>query len=160
CAGAFAAVAGAKTLKDIGALGRKMPVTSAAFVMGAFGMCGAPPLAGFISKWHIAAGAVESGTLFFLAVICAGSLLDVVYFFPVIRDLFFAKMRVTEVLGDEEEKVPEYKEKREVLELKNPLTLCMTVPLVMTALFSILFCLFPSLFGIYELAVRAVDELF
>ena len=160
CAGAIAAIAGVKTIGDLGGLGRKMPVTFTAFIVGAFGMCGAPPLAGLISKWHIAAGAVESGLLFFLGIICLGSLLDVVYFFPVIREAFFAKIPASEVLGDEEPKVVLYTGKIAVIEHTNPLNLLMIVPLAVTAFFSILFCLFPNMFSIYDLAKSAVKQIF
>jgi len=160
CAGAIAAIAGIKKISDMGGIGRKMPVTLIAFIIGAFGMCGAPPLAGFISKWHIAAGAIESGQLFFLIIICAGSLLDVVYFFPVIRDAFFLKIPAFEVLNDEETKVALCTEKIEIIETRKPLYLFMVVPLAITALFSILFCLFPNIFGIYDLATTSVNNIF
>ena len=160
CAGAIAAIAGIKTIKDLSGMGRKMPVTFTAFVVGAFGMCGAPPLAGFISKWHIASGAVESGLIFFLAIICLGSLLDVVYFFPVIRNAFFSKFPISEVLNDEEPKVVLYDEKVKGIEINKPLNLFMVVPLAVTAVFSILFCLFPNMFNIYDLAVSAVNHIF
>ena len=124
----YKAIAGVKTISDIGALGRKMPITFTAFIIGAFGMCGAPPLAGFISKWHIAAGAIETGQLFFLIIICLGSLLDVVYFFPVIREAFFAKMRVHETLNDEEPKVDHYTEKPVFIETRKTLYLFMVGP--------------------------------
>jgi multicomponent Na+:H+ antiporter subunit D len=160
CAGAIAAIAGIKNISDMGGIGRKMPVTLTAFTIGAFGMCGAPPLAGFISKWHIASGAIESGQFFFLMIICVGSLLDVVYFFPVIRDAFFAKIPASEILNDEEPKVEIYTEKIENIEHGKTLNLFMVVPLAITAIFSILFCLFPNIFGIYELAMLAVKNIF
>ncbi len=160
CAGAIAAIAGIKKISDMGGIGRKMPITLTAFTIGAFGMCGAPPLAGFISKWHIASGAIESGQLIFLMVICMGSLLDVVYFFPVIRDAFFAKIPVSEILNDEEPKVELRTEKKKIIELRKPLYFFMVVPLAITAIFSVLFCLFPNTFGIYELATIAVKNIF
>ncbi len=161
CAGAIAAITGKKTISELAGVGRVMPVTLAAFSIGAFGMCGAPPIAGFISKWHVALGAVESGHLFFLLIIVVGSLLDVVYFFPVIRRAFFAKMPADETLkGDLEEKVDLYTEKKRVLENQKPLYLLMVVPLAITAVFSILFCLFPNIFNIYDLAQTAVKNIF
>jgi formate hydrogenlyase subunit 3/multisubunit Na+/H+ antiporter MnhD subunit len=161
CAGAIAAITGKKTISELAGVGRVMPVTLAAFSIGAFGMCGAPPIAGFISKWHVALGAVESGHLFFLLIIAVGSLLDVVYFFPVIRRAFFAKMPADETLkGDLEEKVDLYTEKKRVLENQKPLYLLMVVPLAITAVFSILFCLFPDIFSIYDLAQTAVKNIF
>ena len=161
CAGAIAAITGKKTISELAGVGRVMPVTLTAFSIGAFGMCGAPPIAGFISKWHVALGAVESGHLFFLFIIVVGSLLDVVYFFPVIRRAFFAKMPADETLkGDLEEKVDLYTEKKRVLENQKPLYLLMVVPLAITAVFSILFCLFPNIFSIYDLAQTAVKNIF
>ena len=43
CAGAIAAIAGIKTISDMAGLGRVMPITLSAFIIGAFGMAGAPP---------------------------------------------------------------------------------------------------------------------
>jgi len=161
CAGAIAAITGVKTIRDLAGMGRILPVTFGAFIIGAFGMCGAPPLAGFISKWHIALGAVETEQFFFLFIICAGSLLDVVYFFPVIRTAFFAKIPKAETLAkDMEPKVELYTEKIRCLEYRQPLYLFMVVPLAITAIFSILFCLFPNIFGIYDLAQMAVKSIF
>lgn len=161
CAGAIAAMTGIKTISDMDGIGRMLPVTMGAFVIGAFGMCGAPPLAGFISKWHIALGAVESGQLFFLLIICAGSLLDVVYFFPVIRTAFFGKIPASETLDtDLEPKVAPYTGKRPGIEYSNPLYLFMVIPLAVTAIFSIVYCLFPNTFYIYALAQMAVKNTF
>jgi formate hydrogenlyase subunit 3/multisubunit Na+/H+ antiporter MnhD subunit len=161
CAGAIAAITGKKTINELAGLGRVLPVTMGAFLIGAFGMCGAPPLAGFISKWHIGLGAVESGSLFFLLIILIGSLLDVVYFFPVIRTAFFGKIPQDETLtGERDEKVEVYVGKKPVLENRQPIYLLMIVPLAITAIFSILFCFFPNTLRIYDLAQRAVENIF
>jgi formate hydrogenlyase subunit 3/multisubunit Na+/H+ antiporter MnhD subunit len=161
CAGAIAAITGKKTISELAGLGRILPITLGAFLIGAFGMAGAPPLAGFISKWHVALGAVESGHLFFLLIIFVGSILDVLYFFPVIRTAFFGKMPEAETLGnDREEKVEVYTEKKHVIENQHPLYLFMIVPLAFTAIFSILLCLFPNTLSIYDLAKTAVKNIF
>ena len=161
CAGAIAAITGKKTISDLAGMGRVLPVTFGAFIIGAFGMCGAPPLAGFISKWHIGLGAVESGSLFFLLIIFAGSLLDVVYFFPVIRTAYFGKMPEDETLVNEShEKVEHYAGKKQVLENRQAIYLLMIVPLAITAVLSILLCLFPNTLGIYDLAQTAVNNIF
>ena len=161
CAGAIAAITGIKTISDMAGLGRIMPITLSAFVIGAFGMAGAPPLAGFISKWHVALGAVESGYLFFLLIIFAGSILDVIYFFPVIRTAFFDKVPQAQTYEtDLEEKVELYTEKKGVIENKQTLYLFMVVPLAITAIFSILLCIFPNAFNIYDLAQMAVKNTF
>jgi len=161
CAGAIAAITGKKEISDLAGIGRVLPVTMGAFMIGAFGMAGAPPLAGFISKWHVALGAVEAGALFFLLIIMAGSLLDVLYFFPVIRTAFFGKMTQAETLEiDQEEKVDLYDGKKDVLEHRRAIYLFMIVPLAITALFSIVLCLFPNTLNIYALAQLAVKNTF
>jgi formate hydrogenlyase subunit 3/multisubunit Na+/H+ antiporter MnhD subunit len=161
CAGAIAAMTGKKEISEMDGLGRMLPITFGAFLIGAFGMCGAPPLAGFISKWHIALGAVESGALFLLLIIFAGSILDVIYFFPVIRSAFFGKMPVHETLEfDREEKVAACGESRGIIENQQTLYFFMIVPLAVTASFSILLCFFPNMFGIYDLAQMAVRNIF
>ena len=161
CAGAIAAITGKKAISDMAGVGRVLPVTMSAFMIGAFGMCGAPPLAGFISKWHVALGAVESGQFFFLMIVCIGSLLDVVYFFPVIKSAFFGAVPESETFHNEREaKVRVYAGHRPILESKQPLYLFMLAPLAITALFSIALCLFPNLFYIYDLARTAVANTF
>jgi formate hydrogenlyase subunit 3/multisubunit Na+/H+ antiporter MnhD subunit len=161
CAGAIAAITGKKAISDLAGVGRVLPVTLSAFMIGAFGMAGAPPLAGFISKWHVALGAVESGRLFFLLIIFAGSILDVIYFFPVIRAAFFGKVPQAETYEtDLEEKVEVYPEKKDVIENRQTIYLFMIVPLAITALFSILLCIFPNAFNIYDLAQTAVKNTF
>lgn len=161
CAGAIATITGKKAISEMAGLGRVLPVTMGAFIIGAFGMCGAPPLAGFISKWHVALGAVESDQLFFLLIVCAGSLLDVVYFFPVIRTAFFGKVPEAEILPNEREAtVAVYEGNRPVLENRQRLYFFMLVSLAITALFSIALCLFPNTFNIYDLAQTAVNNTF
>ena len=90
-----------------------------------------------------------------------GSILDVVYFSPVIVNAFFRKMPETETLkGDEEEKVELFSEKIERVERKRPIYLFMIIPLAITAIFSILFCLFPNTFSIFDLVQMAVKNIF
>jgi len=161
CAGAITAIAGKRDISDMKGIGRILPVTMLAFIIGAFGMAGAPPLAGFISKWHISLGAIQSGQMVFLLVILIGSLLDVIYFFPVIRTAFFGKIPENQVIkGDLEEKVDLYSEQPRSIEARRPLYLFMVVPLSITAIFSILLCLFPRMFYIYDLALAAVENIF
>jgi formate hydrogenlyase subunit 3/multisubunit Na+/H+ antiporter MnhD subunit len=66
CAGAIAVIAQKKNVSEMAGVGRQMPITMIAFTIAALGMCGAPPVAGFISKWHISLGAIEAGQTPFL----------------------------------------------------------------------------------------------
>jgi formate hydrogenlyase subunit 3/multisubunit Na+/H+ antiporter MnhD subunit len=161
CAGALIAVANKTELSQMAGVGRQMPVTMIAFTIAALGMCGAPPLAGFISKWHVSLGAIESGQLGFLLVIMIGSLLDVVYFFPVIKTAFFERVPEGETLErDIEEKVAFFSEEVQIKEIERPLYYFMIIPLAVTAGFSILFCLRPQTFYVYDLVQVAVNEIF
>jgi multicomponent Na+:H+ antiporter subunit D len=73
-------------------LRKKMPWTTAAFLVGALSMIGIPPTAGFFSKWYLALGTISSGSWHFLAVILVSSLLNAVYFFRIIERLFLKPM--------------------------------------------------------------------
>ena len=130
------------------------------FYCGSLGMCGVPPVAGFISKWFLAIGTVQSGQIVFLALLLIASLLDVVYFYPIIRTAFFEKMPSNEVLKEREAKVALFSKKPEVIETRRPLYFFILIPIVVTASFSILFCLFPDLFHVYSLAQAAIRDLF
>jgi len=69
-------------------LGRRMPLTMAAFVVAALSMIGIPPTAGFFSKWYLILGSVDSGNWVFVTVILVSSLLNAVYFFGVIERVY------------------------------------------------------------------------
>ena len=89
CAGLFAESLGAKRVDQLNGLGRRMPGTSIAFTVAAFGMIGLPPTAGFISKWQLGLGALDSSHPWVVAVLLVSSLLNALYFLPVIYSLWF-----------------------------------------------------------------------
>lgn len=70
-------------ISDYAGMGRRMPLTMAAFVVAALAMIGLPPTLGFFSKWYLLSGAVEAGAWLFVAALVLSSLLGVVYFFRV-----------------------------------------------------------------------------
>jgi formate hydrogenlyase subunit 3/multisubunit Na+/H+ antiporter MnhD subunit len=151
CAGAIMVVTGKKEISRMAGVGKQMPVTMLAFTIGALGMCGAPPVSGFISKWFLGLGTIQAGALIFLVVILVSSLLDVVYFFPIVKTAFFdAPAEASAVDGG----------KLRYLEMERPLYLFMVVPLALTALFSVVFFFFPDAFHLLDLAEIAVENLF
>lgn len=70
-------------------LGKKMPLVSFSFTVGALGMIGIPPIAGFITKWYLALGAIENGLYVVLFVIALSALLNSMYFLPILYRMWF-----------------------------------------------------------------------
>jgi len=84
CAGNFAETLGVHHVSHMHGIGRRMPWTMAAFTVGSLGMIGVPPLAGFVSKWYLGAGAMAAGKPWVIAILIASSLLNAAYFLPII----------------------------------------------------------------------------
>jgi hydrogenase-4 component D len=59
--GAIAYATGSKSIRELSGLGRKMPLVSAAFIIGFLAVTGVPPLSCFWSKFMIFTGAFELG---------------------------------------------------------------------------------------------------
>jgi NADH-quinone oxidoreductase subunit N len=59
---------GFETLEDFSGVGRRMPLTSLALLLGALSFVGIPPMAGFIAKYLVFTAAIEAN-LSWLAVI-------------------------------------------------------------------------------------------
>jgi multicomponent Na+:H+ antiporter subunit D len=142
CAGAIYAKTRKDHVSQLDGLGRQMPFTFAAFTIAAMGLCGLPPVNGFISKWFLCLGAVETHQLIFLFVILTSAMLDVAFFFPIIYNGYFKKP-----LPDVATKIDEA-------------PMMMVIPLCMTALLSIIFGILPNaflnFFNIVRLAVANV----
>jgi len=88
CAGNYAETLGIHRIESLNGVGRRMPLTSVAFTIGALGMIGFPPIAGFISKWHLGLGALAQELYWVLAVLVASTLLNAAYFLPVLRRIW------------------------------------------------------------------------
>ena len=86
-------------------LGRQMPWSMAAFTVAALSMIGIPPAAGFFSKWYLLLGALEVANPWFVAVILGSSLLNAVYFFRVLENLY-AKPSAKEVTAERNDAPP------------------------------------------------------
>ncbi|WP_166258111.1 complex I subunit 5 family protein [Marinobacter salicampi] len=91
CAGNYAETLGVHRIDELDGAGRRMPGTSVAFTIGAFGMIGAPPLAGFITKWTLGTGALAADMGWVIGVLLISSLLNAAYFLPIIHRLWFRK---------------------------------------------------------------------
>ena len=129
CAGAIFVATGKKNISEMTGIGRRMPVTMTAFFIGALSIIGMPPCGGFLSKWMLVLGALEADKMVILVVLLFSSLLNAVYFMPVVYRAFFCPPE--DALF--EAKVQEA-------------PLCCVVPLVITAVISIVLLFYPQPF--------------
>jgi multicomponent Na+:H+ antiporter subunit D len=90
CAGAFAERLHVHRVEEMHGVGRAMPWTAAAFSIGALGMIGVPPIAGFVSKWYLGVGGVQAGEPWVILVLVGSSLLNATYFLPLVYRLWFS----------------------------------------------------------------------
>jgi multicomponent Na+:H+ antiporter subunit D len=89
CAGNLAEALDIKKVSEMRGVGRRMPGTMAAFTIGALGMIGLPPLAGFVSKWYLASGSIGAGEAWVLPILLGSSLLNALYFLPILHAAWF-----------------------------------------------------------------------
>ncbi len=89
CAGAIFVATGKKNVSEMKGIGRRMPLTMAAFLIGALSIIGFPPCGGFISKWYLVLGSLEAHQTTVLVVLLLSSLLNAAYFMPVVYKAFF-----------------------------------------------------------------------
>ncbi len=139
CAGAIFVATGKKNISEMTGIGRRMPVTMTAFFIGALSIIGMPPCGGFLSKWYLVLGALEADKIAILVVLLFSSLLNAGYFMPVVYRAFFC---------------PPEEALFEARVQEAPL--CCVVPLVITAVISILLLFYPQPF--MNLAVMAAAK--
>ncbi len=89
CAGNYAETLGVHKVSQMDGVGRRMPLTTLAFSVGALGMIGIPPIAGFVSKWYLGLGGVTAGQHWVLLVLAASTLLNAGYFLPILYRAWF-----------------------------------------------------------------------
>jgi multicomponent Na+:H+ antiporter subunit D len=83
CAGAIMVASDKTEISEMGGLGRRMPVTFAAFFLASLSIIGLPPMGGLWSKWELARGAAETHQPILVAVLMVSSLLNIAYLVPV-----------------------------------------------------------------------------
>jgi len=80
---------GSARIEDMAGLGRKMPVTMAAFVVGGLSLIGVPMTVGFVSKWYLVIGALDRDWGVVALAILLSSLLAAVYVWRIVEIVFF-----------------------------------------------------------------------
>ncbi|MDX1345331.1 MAG: proton-conducting transporter membrane subunit, partial [Sedimenticolaceae bacterium] len=127
CAGAVLVTAHKSKISELNGIGRRMPWTMGAFAIGALSMIGAPPFAGFISKWYLFGGALQTEQWIAVGAIVISTLLNAAYFMPIVYAAFFRDEDPAHVHADHGE---------------APLPIVLA--LVTTAFFTILMFFFPG----------------
>ena len=89
CAGAIYVAAHKTEISELDGIGRKMPITMVAFMIGSLSIIGLPPFGGTWSKWYLAVGSLEAGYQFVVAVLMISSLLNVAYLMPIVARAFY-----------------------------------------------------------------------
>ncbi len=134
CAGSLYVSTRRTEISQMSGLARRMPWTMAAFTLASLSIVGIPLTSGFVSKWYLALGTLESQNLTLLGVILLSSLLSAAYLGPIVYKAYF------------EEEPPTHEEVREVP--------WMVAPLVISAATSLLLGLYPG--PVLELAGRTL----
>ena len=90
-AGAIIYATGVRRISDLTGIGRVMPLVLVAFTIGSASMIGIPGTGGLISKWYLALGALEIGRPLFVLVILLSSLLNAIYYMPIVINAFMSQ---------------------------------------------------------------------
>ena len=87
CSGAIIYKTGKNMVDDLKGIGKEMPVTIWCYTFASAALIGIPPASGFISKWHLALGALESEISIFSwlgpVVLLISALLTAGYLLPI-----------------------------------------------------------------------------
>ena len=89
CAGSIYVVTHKTEISQMTGLGRRMPVTFIAFLIGSLSIIGLPPFAGSWSKWLLILASADTGELIIIGVLLISSLLNVAYLMPLVAKGFF-----------------------------------------------------------------------
>jgi len=136
CAGSLYCAAHKTEVSQLSGIGKKMPWTMVAFFIASLSMIGVPPAAGFNSKWYLALGAIEAHQIPILVILLASTVLNAAYFLPITYKAFFEKEEPS--LPTDHGGHDHHEEIREI-----PMVV---VPLVLTAIISLLIGIYPDYF--------------
>ncbi len=89
--GAIETSTGTRNLSELGGLGKKMPVTSAASVIGSLSIAGVPPFNGFWSKLIIILAAFSAGYVWLGAILVLTAFLTLAYYLRFQKNVIFGE---------------------------------------------------------------------
>ncbi len=140
CAGAIYVHTHKQEISELDGIGKAMPWTMTAFLIGTMGLAGLPPVNGFFSKWYLLSGSLQSGMVIAFAIFLISGVLNAAYFFPIVHRAFFRDAKGKPVQGE-----------------ASPL---MVIPLFTTAVLSVALFLFPNMFvHLFDLATMAAESI-
>ena len=79
---------GEVNLYRLGGMNKKMTLSTITVLLASLSMIGLPPTCGFFSKWYLMLGAYTGAQYFYIAVLVISSLLNAIYFFRIIEQMF------------------------------------------------------------------------
>ena len=131
CAGAIIYMTGKTRVEELKGIGKEMPLLMWCYTIVSLGLIGIPPTGGFISKWYLAMGSLETGIPGFSwigpVVLLVSALLTACYLLPITIQGFFPGADY------------DYK----ALKKKEPSAL-MTVPVLILTVLTVFMGLFPG----------------
>lgn len=132
-AGAIIYKTGRTTVQELKGIGKEMPVTMWCFTLVSITLVGIPPTSGFVSKWYLATGSLQTGIPGYAwvgpVVLLLSAMLTAGYLLPISIQAFF----------------PGFQYDYEGLEKREP-GLCMTIPMVLFTAAAVIFGMFPGPF--------------
>jgi multicomponent Na+:H+ antiporter subunit D len=129
-----------RKVNDFDGLGFIMPVAMGVFSIAALGMIGIPLTSGFISKFRLGMAVLDSHYIILLVVIMISSLLNVIYYLPIIISAFLKNDKYHYRLSSIE-KTPKL----------------MLLPLILLGIIIVFLGVFPnSISGLIDQAVRSI----
>jgi len=84
--------AGSMDMENMIGMGKRMPVSSLSFTIGAFSLVGLPPFIGFPSKFLIVKAAIAKGdvlSIVLIILVLLGTVIEAAYFFRAVQTLYF-----------------------------------------------------------------------
>jgi multicomponent Na+:H+ antiporter subunit D len=94
---------GSAQLNHFAGLGRTMPWTMAAIVIGGLSLIGVPLTVGFVSKWYLVVALLDKGWWPVAILVLLSSLLAVIYVWRIVEWVYFSPPRI---LTDEINEAP------------------------------------------------------
>jgi formate hydrogenlyase subunit 3/multisubunit Na+/H+ antiporter MnhD subunit len=128
CAGVIITQSGNKYITKMSGLAKHMPITMFCFFIGAYGVTGLPPVAGWLSKFYMMRGYLNLKQWWYAGVFILSGMIELGYF---TRPLALAYLR-DEVPG-------EYHFKQDTSTLGNEGPWTMLGPIIIVAFFSVVF---------------------